>query len=331
MRKAKRFSSAFCGAMIAAFACGATTAASETPSIARELDKIGKNLCKSLDLNCKKKSSAAEAAPRPRQKPAAQAKAKPAKKAKPIEEQESKTASTTPVSIPIPRPKPVTSVSVEVPGAGKPSEPDKTDIPVASITPPPPPTSKDAAPKTSISNGCHEALQDMGAVFTTPPAPAASGACNVEMPVQVTSIGPVILPDKPILNCRFAAKFSAWITEVAEPLVLSKTGSKLIRVSTGSGYECRGRNGDTAAKLSEHGLGNAVDITTLQTAGKRTIQIADAANASSDVADALKGLRTSACGYFTTVLGPGSNEAHAAHLHFDLGRHGRSDAYRICQ
>ena len=42
-------------------------------------------------------------------------------------------------------------------------------------------------------------------------------------------------------------------------------------------------------------------------------------------------LRTSACGYFTTVLGPGSNEAHKNHLHFDLALHGKSDNYRICQ
>jgi hypothetical protein len=42
-------------------------------------------------------------------------------------------------------------------------------------------------------------------------------------------------------------------------------------------------------------------------------------------------LRTSACGYFTTVLGPGSNEAHKNHFHFDLALHGRSDNYRICE
>jgi hypothetical protein len=46
---------------------------------------------------------------------------------------------------------------------------------------------------------------------------------------------------------------------------------------------------------------------------------------------ALSGLRTSACGYFTTVLGPGSNAAHKNHLHFDLGQHGKSGKYRICE
>ena len=48
-------------------------------------------------------------------------------------------------------------------------------------------------------------------------------------------------------------------------------------------------------------------------------------------ASVLSALRTSACGYFTTVLGPGSNAAHANHLHFDLGQHGKSGTYRICE
>ena len=42
-------------------------------------------------------------------------------------------------------------------------------------------------------------------------------------------------------------------------------------------------------------------------------------------------LRTTACGYFTTVLGPGSDAAHAEHFHFDLGLHGATANYRICE
>jgi hypothetical protein len=35
--------------------------------------------------------------------------------------------------------------------------------------------------------------------------------------------------------------------------------------------------------------------------------------------------------YFTTILGPGSNASHADHLHFDLGLHGKTANYRICE
>jgi hypothetical protein len=38
-----------------------------------------------------------------------------------------------------------------------------------------------------------------------------------------------------------------------------------------------------------------------------------------------------ACGWFTTILGPGSDPAHADHLHVDIQQHGSSDRYRICQ
>jgi hypothetical protein len=45
----------------------------------------------------------------------------------------------------------------------------------------------------------------------------------------------------------------------------------------------------------------------------------------------IRTLRTTACGYFTTILGPGSNASHADHLHFDLGLHGKTGNYRICE
>ncbi|MFL4994931.1 MAG: extensin family protein [Microvirga sp.] len=45
----------------------------------------------------------------------------------------------------------------------------------------------------------------------------------------------------------------------------------------------------------------------------------------------LAAVRMAACGWFTTILGPGSDPAHADHLHVDIQQHGSSDRYRICQ
>jgi len=42
-------------------------------------------------------------------------------------------------------------------------------------------------------------------------------------------------------------------------------------------------------------------------------------------------IRIAACGWFTTVLGPGSDEAHTDHMHVDILQHGSSDRFRICQ
>jgi hypothetical protein len=40
-------------------------------------------------------------------------------------------------------------------------------------------------------------------------------------------------------------------------------------------------------------------------------------------------IRESACGRFTTVLGPGSDGHHEAHIHLDIAE--RHNGYRICQ
>jgi hypothetical protein len=42
-------------------------------------------------------------------------------------------------------------------------------------------------------------------------------------------------------------------------------------------------------------------------------------------------LRMTACGYFTTVLGPGADPQHETHLHLDMLMHGGSANYRICE
>ncbi len=49
----------------------------------------------------------------------------------------------------------------------------------------------------------------------------------------------------------------------------------------------------------------------------------------SDEAQFLGAVRTKACGFFRTVLGPGSNAAHANHLHLDERE--RSAGHRLCE
>jgi hypothetical protein len=65
-------------------------------------------------------------------------------------------------------------------------------------------------------------------------------------------------------------------------------------------------------------------------ADKRQIGVAAVADESNPDHRLLMALQLTACGYFTTVLGPGANAAHANHYHLDLGVHGNSGNYRIC-
>jgi hypothetical protein len=182
---------------------------------------------------------------------------------------------------------------------------------------------------------CLQKLRAAGAKFTVPATNVDSGSCHVENPVHLNSVNAlgssVQLPEGPLFNCKFALQFSKWLKESGVPILTAQLGSPIKKISTGPGYECRGRNGDSSAKISEHGFGNAVDITTLGMQDGRTLNVEEAINPNAANSGVWHGLRASACGYFTTVLGPGSNAAHAKHFHFDMGVHGKSGNYRICE
>ena len=64
--------------------------------------------------------------------------------------------------------------------------------------------------------------------------------------------------------------------------------------------------------------------------GLPLVLIALAALLASAASGLVHALRMTACGYFTTVLGPGE-PAHEAHFHFDSSMHGATPNYRICE
>jgi hypothetical protein len=77
--------------------------------------------------------------------------------------------------------------------------------------------------------------------------------------------------------------------------------------------------------MSEHGRGNAMDITGFRLAGGEVVDLTR-----STVSKLLRDkARVSACGRFTTVLGPGSDAHHEDHIHVDLAE--RSRGHRLCQ
>jgi len=228
---------------------------------------------------------------------------------------------------PEPQPKP------DVAQAPEPAPP--APEPKPTITEPTPPAA--GGPERAAAEAgavCRAELGKLGVTFTQPVA-RDYAPCNIDNAVQLDSIKAegqtVNFIGKPIFNCTFAKQFSTWVADVAIPVVQSQEDKALAALSTGPGFECRNRNGDTTSKISEHASGNAVDIDTIVLADKARIAISQVANPNDPHYRMLMALRTSGCGYFTTVLGPGSNAAHASHYHFDLGVHGKSGNYRICE
>jgi hypothetical protein len=173
--------------------------------------------------------------------------------------------------------------------------------------------------------------------FDIPTMPTASkAACAIEGPVRLKAVTArtravteVRLPEEPVVSCEFAERLTAWLGHLVAPVVAGRMSADLRAVRTGPGYECRNRNGASTGKLSAHAVGKAIDISGFDLSNGRFIPIKpDGDEAGRNVVDSV---RTAACGWFTTVLGPGADAAHTDHMHVDIAPHGTSDRYRICQ
>jgi hypothetical protein len=182
--------------------------------------------------------------------------------------------------------------------------------------------------------GCLAALADLGVQAEPATIDPVEDECVVEQPVRLRSIAnarqTLQFAETPILACGFAMVLTRWLAEIAIPTAFYHLGQPATQVLVGPGYACRPRNQQPGAELSVHAFGIALDIRGFELADGQQILIAPEHRTGPERAF-LDGLRTSACGYFTTVLGPGSDRYHEDHLHVDLASHGSSGHYRICE
>jgi hypothetical protein len=224
---------------------------------------------------------------------------------------------------PLPPPRPIETPSPATPPAPRPQAPPARTVEV----PPAVPAAED----------CLAGLKAAGfEIEPAEPPQVSNELCRIETPVRLKAVPVPTKPEttvgianQPVLACRFAGPFGHWIGDLVAPLVAGIKGSDLKAVQTGPGFECRNRNRATTGKLSAHAQGLAIDIAGFDLTNGTTLRIKPEANTRPD--PALTALRTAACGWFTTILGPGSDEAHHDHLHVDIEQHGSSDRYRICQ
>jgi hypothetical protein len=182
------------------------------------------------------------------------------------------------------------------------------------------------APSPPPQEVCAERLAAQGIAVRPGEVKEPTAACSIDEPVHLTSVGGVAIAGEPLVACAMAETFGRFVRDVAAPLTKGATGSALKSMTVGGGFECRSRNHVAGAKPSAHGRGLAIDVMSFGLADGRRISV----ESGSDT-PLLRGLRMAACGAFTTVLGPGSDAAHATHLHLDLEQHGNSERYRICQ
>jgi hypothetical protein len=191
------------------------------------------------------------------------------------------------------------------------------------------PAALDPAQPSPSPSACRQRL---GADLARAPSVApldGPGGCVVEDAVRLEA---VVLADKTtvavtppaILRCSLAEAIVQWVREDVAP-ALRSLDAALAGVDNYASYDCRGRNRQADAKLSEHGKANALDMRSLRLADGKMVGLTDPRTSR----ELRERLRVSTCARFTTVLGPGSDGYHEDHVHIDLAE--RRSGFRICQ
>lgn len=206
------------------------------------------------------------------------------------------------------------------------AEPGTTDKPSA-------PEVAAPAPQPEAPDACHVELTALEARFEPAEAPPASQeGCAIVTPVRLKSVrsaqGEIVFHGDPLLACAAALAAARHAKSIMAPLAKGALGATLTGVNA-SGFECRPRNRVAGAKLSAHGKGEALDITGFRFADGGSFEVRSPPTPRQGAW--LLAIRRAACGYFTTVLGPGANASHADHLHFDVEQRGRSGTGRVCE
>ena len=156
-------------------------------------------------------------------------------------------------------------------------------------------------------------------------------ACGVANAWSVRAVASVRMSQPATVNCGVIGPLDSWLSNSVQPAAQAAFGEAVAGVDVAASYACRARNNARRGKMSEHGYGNAIDLSGFTLASGRRITVKGGWSGSSDERRFLRAIRARACADFTTVLGPGSDRHHHDHLHLDLGQHGRSGAGRYCR
>jgi hypothetical protein len=158
------------------------------------------------------------------------------------------------------------------------------------------------------------------------------GTCGIAKPFKVAALaqGEVSLDNTATLACPIIASTDKWLDEIVQPAAMLYLGARVTEMRSGS-YNCRSRNNQRGAKLSEHSFGNAIDIMSFQLSDGRNVTVLRGWKGDAAEQGFLREVFVGACRYYTTVLGPGSDAFHYDHFHLDLARHDPAGKRRVCR
>ena len=155
-----------------------------------------------------------------------------------------------------------------------------------------------------------------------------AGACGTGEAVELAAVtladgSRVAIEPAATLNCAMAEGLARWVREDLAPSA-ARVGQPFKALKNYASYDCRGRNRNPFAMMSEHGRANAIDIRGFESVEGRWRFID-----SPDMPKALMAeMKRGACERFMTVLGPGSDGYHENHIHVDLAE--RANGRKLC-
>lgn len=194
-------------------------------------------------------------------------------------------------------------------------------------TPPPPPLVKEDPQELQA---CLADLKAIGAKFeTTDPINEGNG-CGIENPIDVAEVLPGVDLGGATMRCKTALTMAHWLKDTVQPaMTIAMPGRKITGLVPGSTYQCRLRNSAATGKISEHARGNAYDVAAFKLDNGERIEMKPRTEDSTLEGAFQRTATAGACLHFTTVLSPGSDEAHEDHLHLDILE--RNGGYRYCR
>lgn len=184
---------------------------------------------------------------------------------------------------------------------------------------------------TSALAACLVDLRTFGVVFERVDPVIGKNGCGIRAPFAVTEIADgVKLRPATQLRCATALAMARWVDRIVVPATAALPGEvRLAQINHGSTYVCRRRNNQPTGKMSEHSIGNAIDVMSFEFTGRDPIAISPRAGKGTIEEAFQRTVRAGACLDFTTVLGPGADSSHDDHLHLDIAE--RRGGYRLCQ
>lgn len=160
-----------------------------------------------------------------------------------------------------------------------------------------------------------------------------SSYCGAMQPFEMAAAadGHVQLRPAALLRCNMVPSVERWVRQVIVPEARRHYGMPVVELKVAASYACRPRNGQSGAKLSEHGHANALDVSAFILADGRAITVKQGWSGDPRDRSFLRAVHAGACREFTTILGPNADSFHRDHFHVDLARHGRSGREVVCR